>query len=159
MDQKEKEVKAKLRLDVNRTLLGIIFTIFALIISLNPSLFQSSIWVPLQLTLAIPLLISSIFARSKLAHTNRIKIWENYGCSTFVSAYSFLINILGILISTSIGLNFSLIFIVVNILSALLYSTLEVIENKSKLKSRIKKDLFFIIILILGGILPILGIY
>ena len=159
MNQQEKEVKAKLRLDINRSFLAISFTIFALIISLKPSLFRESFFVPTQLTIAIPLLLSSIFARSKLAHTTRPKMWEEYGFITFLIGYSFLINVLGILLAVSIGLRYCLIFLIFNIIISLTYSTFEIIENHSKLVSRIIKDSFFIILIILGGILPSLGLY
>nr|MBA4405582.1 hypothetical protein [Nanoarchaeum sp.] len=159
MEQKEKELKSKLRLDINRSLLAVCFTVFALIISINPSLFKQSFLVPIQLTLAIPLLLSSMFARSKLAYTTRPKLWDKYGFFTFLVGYSFLINVLGILLSISIGLKFGLTFLIFNMTMSLIYSTFEIIEHKSKLVSRIKKDLLFIILLLLGGILPSLGFY
>ena len=42
---------------------------------------------------------------------------------------------------------------------SLTYSTIEVVEDKSTLSERIKKDLFFIVILVLGGVLPSIGVY
>ena len=159
MNQKEKEIKSKLRFDINRSLLAIAFTIFALIISLNPSLFRESFLVPIQLTTAIPLLITSLFARSKSAHTNKLKLWEKYGFYTFLVGYSFLINVLGILLSVSIGLVFGLIFLIFNILTSLAYSTIEIIENKHKITSRIKKDSLFTALLLIGGIFPSVGFY
>jgi len=159
MNKKEKIIKSNQRIAINRSLLAICFTIFALIISLNPSLLRGSFLVPLQLTLAIPLLLSSIFARSKLAYTKRPKMWEEYGFFTFLVGYSFLINVLGILLAGSIGLIFGLIFFSFNIIISLSYSIFEVIENKSKWPSRIRKDLLFILLLLLGGILPALRFY
>lgn len=159
MNPKEREIKSKLRLDINRTLLAIGFTIFALIISLNPSLFKESFLVPMQLTISIPLLLSSIFARSRLAYTKKPKLWEEYGFLTFLIGYAFLINVIGILLSIFINLTIGLIFIFFNILSAIVYSIFEISEDKSKLSSRIKKDLLFIILLLVGGILPSLGIF
>ena len=140
MNNREKELKSKLRLDINRTLLTISFTIFALIISLNLELFKESPWVPIQLTLSIPLLLSSIFSRSKLAHAKKPKLWEEYGFFTFMFGYAFLINVVGILLSIAINPIFGLIFLFFNLFMAILYSVFEVIENKSKIFSRIKKD-------------------
>jgi len=159
MIQKEKEIKSKSRLDINRTLLGVIFTVFALIISLNPSLLRESFLVPLQLTLAIPLLLASTFARSKLAYTKKPKMWEKYGFFTFLLGYSFLINIIGIILSASISLYIGLAFLIFNILTSVTYSIFEIVEDKTKIKSRIKKDLLFSIILLFGGILPSIRFY
>jgi hypothetical protein len=158
VDQKEKEIKSKSRLDINRTLLGVIFTVFALIISLKPSLFKESLFVPFELTLAVPLLLSSIFARSKLAFTKRPEMWEKYGFYTFLLGYSFLLNVLGILLSNSISLTIGIAFFLFNIITSIIYSYLEVTENRAKLSSRIKKDCLFTLLILVGGILPSLRI-
>ncbi|PJE81610.1 hypothetical protein COU58_01545 [Candidatus Pacearchaeota archaeon CG10_big_fil_rev_8_21_14_0_10_32_42] len=155
----KQEVKAKFRFDINLKLLGISFTIFALIISLNPELLKFSILIPLQITLSIPLLLSSIFARSKLAYTKNTKIWENYGYITFLIAYTFLINVLGILLSYSISPTIGLIFLAFSFIMSISYSFFEILENKEKLLSRIKKDLFFGVFLLFGGVLPSINFY
>jgi len=159
MNQKEKVVKAKLRLNINNTLLTVSFTIFALIVTLNPPLLKSSFIIPLQLTLSIPLLLTSIFARSKLAYANKPEMWNEYGFFTFLIGYAFLINVVGILLSISINPKFGLIFLSFNLVMAISYSIFEIIEKKEKLASRIKKDLFFAALLLFGGILPSLGFY
>lgn len=159
MNQKEKEVKSKLRLDVNRTLLAISFTVFALIISINPSLLKNSLIVSLQLTISIPLFLSSIFARSKLAHAKEINLWENYGFVTFLVGYAFLINVVGNLLSISAGIFLGLAFFGVNMVLPIVYSCIEVKENKYKFWSRFRKDFIFILLIVLGGVLPSLGIY
>lgn len=69
MNQKDSEIKSGSRLNINLYLLSITFTVFTLIISINPTLLKESTACTLQLTLCVPLLISSIFARSKLALT------------------------------------------------------------------------------------------
>lgn len=159
MNQKEKEIKSKLRLDINRTLLAVSFTVFALIISINPSILQDSFLISLQLTFSIPLFLSSIFARSKLAYTKKSKMWESYGFIAFLLGYAFLINVIGNLISISAGYLFSLFFFGANIILPIIYSSFEVVEDKHKLWSRIKKDFLFIIILVIGGILPVINFY
>ena len=160
MKEAEKNIlKSRARLKVNLTLLGICFTIFTFIIAVNPSLFKNNIFLASQLTIAIPLFITSIFARTKLGYSKKPKIWDKYGFITFMIAYSFLIDVIGILLSTLVNLNIGIIFFAVNIISALTYSFVEIKEDKAKIKSRIKKDLIFILILVFGGILPSLGVY
>jgi hypothetical protein len=159
MGPNEKKVRSKFKLDINRSLLAISFTIFALIISLNPGLLRQSFFVPIQLTLAIPLLLSSIFARSKLAYAKKPRLWEDYGFYTFLIGYAFLMNVLGMLLSMSIGLVYGMIFMVFNIFISLTYSIIEVYEDKSTLTSRLVKDSVFITLLFFGGILPSMGIY
>jgi hypothetical protein len=152
-------IKSESRLNTNLFLLTIAVTLFTFIIAINPALVKSNIFLSLQLTLSIPLFCSSIFARAKLAYTSRIKMWNDYGFITFIIAYSFMINSIGILLSSLVSVFVGIIFFVVNIMSPLFYSFFEIRENRNKLKSRICKDLFFIAILIIMGILPILGVY
>jgi hypothetical protein len=159
MYKKINEIKSKLRLDINRSLLAVTFTIFVLIISLNPSLFKESIWMLLQLVIAIPLLLSSMFARSNLATAKKPKLWEKYGYFTFLISYSFLINVIAILISMVIGLAIGLIFLGLNVIVSITYSIIATREDKTKIISRIKKDLLFIAILLFGGVLPSIGFY
>ncbi|MFH1649494.1 MAG: hypothetical protein ABIA93_03020 [Candidatus Woesearchaeota archaeon] len=153
------EIKAKLRLDINRSLLAICFALFGIIIAIQPELLGQTPWLPIQLTLAIPLLFTSIFARSKLATARLPKMWEEYGFITFLIGYALLINVTGILLSTKLSVHLGLIFLFSNIFISLVYSTLEVIETKSKLKTRLYKDSFFALLILIGGILPSLGIF
>lgn len=151
--------KARLRMDINLWFLAIAFTLFTFIISLNPTLVKNNIFLSLQLALSIPLLFSSIFARSRLCFSSKVMGWNLYGFITFTVAYGFLINVIGILLATLVGVKIGMIFWVANILSALFYSFLEILEDKIKFRSRLYKDAIFILILILGGLFPALGIY
>lgn len=159
MNSKVREIKSKLRLDINRTLLGICFTLFGLIVAIKPSLLQESVFLPTQMTMAIPFLLASIFARSRLSLTRKPHMWEEYGFVTFLIGYSFLINVIGILLTLSIRREIGLVFFCVNIALALLYSTFECIEDPKKFTSRVKKDIFFILLVLLGGIFPALGVF
>lgn len=160
--EKELEViiaKAKTRIDINMMLLSISFLLFTLIVTLNPSILSENIILTIELTLAIPLLITSSLARTKNISSVKKKIWDNFGFITFILGYSMLINVIGIFLNSIINIQISMIFFGINILMALLYSSIDIIENKEKLSSRLYKDILFILILIFGGILPCLGVY
>jgi hypothetical protein len=152
-------VKCEHKLNTNLWLLGICFTLFTFIVAINPGLLRLNTYLSLQLTLAIPFLTSSIFARTKQAYSEKVHFWENYGFITFMIAYSFLVNSVGILLSTLISIPVSMAFFSVSIGSAIVYSSLEVIEDRIKLAPRIYKDFLFISIVVFLGILPSLGIY
>lgn len=159
MSNKINEIKSSARLNINLYFLSIVFTVFALIVSIKPDLLKESFIITVQLTFSIPLLISSIFARSKLAHTDRPKLWEDYGYFLFILAHAFLINTLGILIALLVDKDIAVAFLTFNILSAAVYSMFEIIEKPSKLRPRIIKDLYFAALIIIGGVLPSLGVY
>ncbi|MEI6851080.1 MAG: hypothetical protein WCK26_03890 [Candidatus Saccharibacteria bacterium] len=151
--------KTKNRMAINSSLLAISFSIFIFIIAFNGSLMKKNIFVPIELTAAIPLFLSANFANSKLTYSRKKKMWENYCLITFVIAYSFLINIVGILLSLFVSVDIGMLFFFIVILTPLIYSTLAVIENPKILKTRIIEDLFFIILVIIGGVLPSLMVY
>lgn len=153
----EIQTKAKAKSEINLWLLSISFTLFTFIIAVNPALVRDNIWLSLQLTLTIPLLSSSIFARTRQLHTTRPTAWDHYCYVTFIIAYSFLVNVVGILLSTLVSPRIGLAFWTVNIFLAILYSSFEVMEEHTKLGSRVLKDGFFILIIIFAGILPSLA--
>lgn len=155
----QNEVRAKFRNDINRSLLSVCFTIFALMVSLKPALLHQTFFIPLQLTIAIPLLISSIFARSRLALIKKSSILEGYGYITFISSYAFIINVIGLLLANVVGLGYGITFLIANIVTSITYSVVEVLSERKKLQSRIRKDLFFALLILIGGILPSLGWY
>ncbi len=126
---------------LNRTLLAISFTVFALIVSLDKSLF-----------------LSSTFARSKTDEKNVVR-WENYAFFTFLIGYSFLLNVVGLLLSNAVSPLLGLLFFLVNILTASTYSFMKILDNKIKMKTRLLKDGFFLLLILLGGVLPSLGVY
>lgn len=149
------QVKAKFRFDTNLTLLLVAFTVFTLLLTISPDLLRNQFFLPIEITLSIPLLIGSIFARSKLAWAkNHTKAWEDYGFITFLLAYTFLINSIGILLSSSVNLIVGLTFFIFCFLMAISYSFFEIIESKEKIWSRIRKDLFFGLLIFIGGVLP-----
>ena len=153
------KVTATAKVEINLYLLAITFTLFTFIIAINPALIRDNAYLSLQLTLAIPLLISSTFARTKLIHREKPSVWATYGFVTFILAYAFLINVVGILLSTLVSTRIGMVFWGVNIVLSLLYFSLEVIEDNDKVSSRVWKDIVFIAIILAGGLLPVLGVY
>jgi hypothetical protein len=153
------KLKANSRMLINNSLLGVCFALFTFIIAINPDLLKSNIFLASQLTLAIPFFLTSSFARSKLAYTKKPVKWDRYGFICFILAYTFLINVVGILLSTLVSLGIGLTFFGVCILSDLVYSYMDLSEKKDRIKSQIYKDIMFILIILVGGILPSLGVF
>ena len=145
------------RIDINRTLLEICFIIFALIVGLNPTLLRENKFISIQLTFAIPLLLSSIFYRSRLLYGKKIAEIEKFGFVSFIIGYSFLINVLGILLSLLVSVIIGISFLIFNIVLAVIYSLVEIQINKKKIKERFFKDLLFALLIVIFGILPSIG--
>jgi hypothetical protein len=161
MEEEKRNInKSRSRLSINLSLLAICFTLFTFIVAINPTLLKENIFLSIQLTVAIPLLITSIFARTKLGYTTKnVRVWNKYGFITFMLGYGFLVNSIGILLSSIVSLNLGMVFFGANFLSLTAYSFMEVAEDRSKIINRVKKDGLFILIILLGGILPSFKIY
>jgi hypothetical protein len=147
------------RIKINLTLLGICFTLFTFLIAFNPDLLKNNLFLTLQLVCSIPLLMTSLLARSKASYTLGRNRWTNFGFITYLLGYSFLINVVGIFLIKFVSLSAGLVFFIGNILLALAYSAMEVSYDSPRLKERFVKDLTFILILVLLGILPAIGVY
>jgi hypothetical protein len=151
--------KSKAKAEINLWLLSIAFTLFALIISINPALARDNIFLSLQLTLAIPILIHSIFARTRTSFRAQ-RLWYAYGYMTFTIGYAFLMNVVGILLSNLVSIRTGFVFWGMNIFLVIIFAVLDYVGNdKEKIKTRLVKDLFFIFLLFAGGIFPVLGLY
>lgn len=163
MEEEEIEksrITAQIHANTNITLVFISFTVFAFVITVNSQILKDDYLLALQLTLAIPFLISSLFARAKLAISKmNIKRFDNFGYICYVIGYTFLINSMGILLADFVAVTVSMIFFMVNIAMALIYSLILTLTKGSKVKSRLAKDLFFILLILAGGLLPSLGYY
>lgn len=145
------------KMEMNLGLLAIVFTLFTFVIAVNPALFRENRFLSIQLVLAIPLFCSSIFARGKLAHSEHATAWDTYGFLTFIFAYGFLVNSVGILLSTLADPQAGLVFWAANILSAIVYSLIEIRSRDDVVGSKVLKDSIFVLILVIFGIVPILG--
>jgi hypothetical protein len=159
---KEEEInkfKADKRVGINLSLLGICFSLFTFIVAINSKILQNNFILAVELTIAIPFFLSSVFARTKLAYTKKPKMWDSFGFIAFTIGYSFLISVVGILLSSLVSIKVGMIFFALNLIMAFSYSTLEVIENREKLMGRLKKDLFFLVMIVVFGILPSLGVW
>jgi hypothetical protein len=152
-----KQGKSNARLFMNTTLIGVSFTIFALLFSLQSDFLIKSGILTMQLVLSVPFLLTSTLADTKLSYTFHEKHWESIAWSYFIIGYCFLLNVVGILVYHLIGFTPAALFFVVNIALMLTYSAVEISYNREATARRISKDLFFIIIIFLGGIWPILA--
>ena len=151
------ETKANFRLRINLTLLAVCFTAFTFMAANKPSLLKENFLLATQITLAIPFLITSSFARTKEIKPKLSKLWNKIGYINFIIGYSFLINTIGIMLAVLVSVWVSIIFFITNILMSVIYSYIEFRHGGDSLSSRLLKDGFFILMLIILGIIPSLG--
>ena len=153
------KTKSDMRIRINLTLLGVCFTLFTFLVAFNPSLLQENLYLTFQLVCAIPLLMTSVLSHSKSSYTPEVVRWKNFAFFTFLLAYAFLINVIGMFLILFISVFVGFAFFGLNIFLALVYSRLEISYQPSRTMERFFKDMIFLGIIILLGILPALGTY
>lgn len=149
-----------IRVHMNIGFLLIVFTVFTLLITLTPEFLKENEFLSVQMVLSIPLIFSAIFARSRSVYVGKdTRLWNTYGFLCFLIAYTFLVNTVGILLAIFSDPAVVIVFFLANILLSSVYSFLEVRERTEKISERLWKDTTFIILIILLGLLPALGVY
>lgn len=150
---------AEARIRLNLALIGICFMLFTFIVAINPDLLKNHILLTIQLTLAIPFMITSTLSLSKLTKPRKIELWDRLGIFTFIVGYGFMINVVGILLST-FSMNWvGMLFYGVNLVLRWAYGMLELIEHPERKIINPLKELFFTALIVFLGILPSLGVY
>ena len=158
MDMTNYAAKAANRVALNRSLLSVAFGILFLMITLKEELLLEKI-LSFQLVLSIPLFITSIMAYSKIGYRPRVRRWNNIGWITFLLGYTFLINIIGIIVGKLSGKGIALLLFGVSWILATIYSAVDISYDKKTINERLVKEGLFILIQVLGGVLVVLGFY
>ncbi len=148
--------KASSRINLNESLLAIAIGVFFLTVNFREELLFQRVLV-IQLVLSIPLLLTSILSYSKVGYRSKVEKWDRLGWITFIIAYAFLLNVIGILLGNIVGVDIALIFFVSSWILTFIYSFVDVSYKKYTVKERMVKDLFFILIQFVLGVLVVLG--
>jgi len=151
-----KQGKSNARLFMNTTLIGVAFTIFTLLVTLQTSTLANNEFLTMQLVLSIPFLLTSTLADTKLSYTKHEKHWDTLGWSNFIIGYGFLLNVVGILVYHLIGFWPALTFFLVNMALMMLYSAVQISYDRTAMYRRVAKDMVFIAVLLFFGIMQIL---
>lgn len=149
------KIRGSDRIQINNFLGAISIATLSVLLSLSkPGTFG---WIFAQLAVAIPCFITSSLAYAKMTYreNDEYYIWDNLGWVTHTLGYIMILNALTIMLHqryTSI----SWIFIGVTILLFLIYSVLDVLAKRRRLKEKGLKLSFYIVLIFIGAILPIL---
>ena len=132
-------------------MMGSLFLVLSLIITLNPSKF--SIAVMYQLVLAIPLLYVSSLAYSKIGyHTENLKYWDTLGWFTNTTGNLFIMNAIGLL-TAKFDPILAHVYFYLFIILMVIYTFLNIKNNKGALNQKLFKLFYLLLIIFLGGLL------
>ncbi|MFA6476447.1 MAG: hypothetical protein WCV68_03480 [Candidatus Paceibacterota bacterium] len=143
--------KASSKIALSSTMIGVLFFILTLILTLGPYKFNS--FVVFQIVLAIPFLFVSILAYSKIAYWDNNKWWDMLGWFSVNIGNGFLLNVIGLMVS-SIDVLLALIYFGILIFLMTTYSIINIYYSGA-FSSKLFKFFFFLAILVFGGILPL----
>jgi len=156
-DEETRRVESSLKVKISTQLIVVSFIIFIFILTNRPEILSTEKIVSTQIVLSIPLLLTSALVRSKI-FPHKMARWGLLGYVSFILGYAFLVNTIGILISSYV-LFIGMLFFIVNWILVLSYSSVSISYNKSAVKVRLFKDGFFILVQVFLGLLPALGVY
>jgi len=145
--------KASAKVTINSFMIGSLFFILTLIISLSPDRFNP--FVIYQLVLAIPLLYVSSLSYSKVGYWKEVRNWDKLGWFTNTIGNLFVLNAIG-LIAATFNFWLAITYFILFICLMLIYSYINIIHYPKTLGSKLFKFLFTLTIILLGGIIPII---
>lgn len=148
---KTNTAKASSKVALSSTMIGVLFFILTLILTLGPEKFNK--FVIFQIVLSIPFLFVSILTYSKIAYWHDSDFWDMFGWLSVNIGNGLLLNVVGLMVAS---MDRTLAFIYFLILTILMftYSCLNVYYS-GRLLEKMFKFLFFLSILLAGGILPL----
>jgi len=147
------ESKAASKVTINSFMMGSLFFVLTLIWTLNPAKF--SLFIVAQIVLAIPLLFVSSLAYAKIGYWKKVQMWDVLGWFTSNVGSIFILNAVG-LITAQIFESVAFLYFILLIVLMAIYSAINIVYTKETLKEKIFKFSFFVLVLVLGGILPLI---
>ena len=145
------------RIQVNNILAAACVTMLSVLLSFSDK--QFSDWMVVELAAATPLLVTSSLAYAKISYRDakETPIWDNLGWATLSLGYIALLNALAIVLYATNHPAASWWFMGVTILLFVVYSVLDVKADRKTLKEKVWKLGFYLALMFLGAILPILA--
>ena len=145
--------KASSKVSINSFMMGSLFFVLTFIWTFNPLKF--SFFVVAQIVLAIPMLFVSSLAYTKIGHWEKVELWNALGWFTNNVGSIFILNAVG-LMTAQIYRSLAVCYFLLLIILMAFYSIINVVYKHKTLKEKIFKFAFFVCVLTLGGILPML---
>jgi hypothetical protein len=145
--------KSANKVTINSFMMGSLFFILTIIMTLGPDEFSTAIIA--QLFLAIPLLYVSSLAYSKVGYWKNTYEWDALGWFTNTVGDLFVLNAVGLL-ALQFSWNLSAIYFAIFGLLMIIYTAINIRQNKKILHEKIFKLAFLLVIMFLGGVLFLL---
>jgi len=145
---------AESRLHINSFLMGSIFTVLTIIWAFNSDKITNTTII--QMVLSIPLVFFASLSYAKVGYNRSHKVWYRFGWLTNNIGYLLFLNATGLMVATFSSLIIAFVYFGLLIFLSCTYYILNIISQPGTLKEHLSKLIIFLIVIILGGILPII---
>jgi hypothetical protein len=145
---------AEARLHINSFLMGSLFTVLALIWTFSSEKISSVLIV--QMVLAIPLILFASLSYAKTGCNGSNQIWYRFGWITNNIGYLLFFNVTGLIVATFSSVMISFTYFGLILFLSATYYIFNIIAQPGTFKEHFTKLLFYWIVTLLGGILPLL---
>ncbi|MFA6428785.1 MAG: hypothetical protein WCW02_04585 [Candidatus Buchananbacteria bacterium] len=148
--------KANMKITINSAMIGVLFFMLTFILASGQTKFNFLVLA--QLVLAIPLLYVSTLTYSKIAYWQEFEAWDFFGWMISNLGNTIVLNAIGLMVA-SISRGLALTYFLLIILLMSIYSIINIsyMAETSHIKSsRFFKLVFFLVVLLVGGLVPFL---
>jgi len=146
--------KATSRVSINSFMIGSLFFILTLILTLGPDKF--SIFIISQLVLAIPLLFISSLAYAKISYRAKSMTFDKYGWIAHTLGNNMVLNAFGLMAAIYFR-TVGILYFVLALVTIILYYIIDSKHDPSQSRENLIKVIFILIIFAVGGIYPLLS--
>ena len=145
------------RIQINNILAAACVAILSVLLGLSG--LQFSGWMVVQLALATPLLVTSslAYAKTRYRDVGEYHLWDRLGWATLSLGYIMLLNSMAIMLFTSSSPAAGWCFVGGTALLYVLYSALDVVASRRRLKEKGWKLGFYLALMFFGAVLPVLA--
>lgn len=148
------QIKGSERIQINNILTAVCIGALSLFLFFEDKI---SPWSVGQLAMAVPLLVTSSLAYSKVCYRiGEHRIWDPLGWFTHSIGYIMIINAITILIYKSNYHSVAWLFTAVVVFLFILYSMMDVIAKKRRFFEKTVKLLFYLFLIFIGSVLPVM---
>jgi small-conductance mechanosensitive channel len=145
------------RIQINNILCAVCVAALSVLLGISRSKLSS--WTIGQLAIAIPLLVTSSLCYAKVGYrsSDEARRWDTFGWLTHSLGYAAVLNATGTMLYRSGFRQVTWVFVAVVLSLFLIYSFVDVHAKRHRLNEKVLKLLFYLALLFVGLVLPILA--
>jgi hypothetical protein len=151
--RKDKSVS---RVTINGTMMASLFFILTLVWTLGPQRFNFYIIIPL--VLAIPMLFISSHAYAKVSYREKHRVFDRFAWITTTLGNNFVLNVAGLMAAT-FSKKIAIIYFSTSFILITVYYAINIYDGLDTAREELIKLIFILIIMILGGIVPLITLF